>query len=273
MSVDIVHNFFNWLSIEWELCSISTDRRFRKSTTALSSIPLQFIVTVTSDGACYLEPNFTSPTPAEGTVIQVYNGSLQFKARASITFSDESITKFHILSPLDFTISDISNPVLYEYETTISLTEITAEEIGIHVLCFSAESNYRRSTISRCIRVNITDIVDNCFGDPCQNSGTCVDLTNDYRCQCLSGFTDKNCSTNINECMDEPCENNGTCVDLINNYECQCVPGFNGSNCEENIDECAESPCPNNGTCEDLINDYNCSCVPGFNGTNCEESK
>ncbi|XP_062574565.1 uncharacterized protein LOC134236413 [Saccostrea cucullata] len=162
------------------------------STSPLSSIPLQFIITVTSDGACYFEPIFVSPTPTEGNVIQVHNGSLQFKARARISVTPESISRFHILSPLDFTISAISYPVLYEYETTISKTDILAEEIGIYVLCFSAESNYRRSTGSRCITVNITDI-DECAENSCQNNATCVDLMNDYNCSCEAGLNGTNC--------------------------------------------------------------------------------
>ena len=38
--------------------------------------------------------------------------------------------------------------------------------------------------------------------------------------------------SDINDCKGDVCQNSGTCVDLINNYRCECVPGFSGDNCE-----------------------------------------
>ena len=29
----------------------------------------------------------------------------------------------------------------------------------------------------------------------------------------------------INECYTNPCENQGTCVDLVDGYKCLCMPG------------------------------------------------
>ncbi|XP_062605768.1 uncharacterized protein LOC134267579 [Saccostrea cucullata] len=114
------------------------------SSTALSSIPLQFIVTVNSSGSCYIDPYFKSNTYPEGSVIQFFNGiQQQIKPTVIVYDRPEIITKFHILSPLNFTMSNISNPMADEYETTILLAETSENEIGLYNLCFSAESNYR----------------------------------------------------------------------------------------------------------------------------------
>ncbi|XP_062588224.1 uncharacterized protein LOC134249882, partial [Saccostrea cucullata] len=133
------------------------DFKSSSSSTALSSIPLQFIVTVNSSGSCYSYPDFKSNTYLDGTVVQFFNDLLlQIKATVKVYEGHEIITKFHVLSPLNFTMSTISNPIANEYETTISLTESSEDEIGQYNLCFSAESNYRRSTKLRCISVNMT---------------------------------------------------------------------------------------------------------------------
>ena len=38
-------------------------------------------------------------------------------------------------------------------------------------------------------------------------------------------------SSDIDDCYPNPCENNGTCIDGVNKYTCACVPGFEGKNC------------------------------------------
>lgn len=49
------------------------------------------------------------------------------------------VTKFHVMSPLTFTMSAISQPVQYEFEVTISLESDDKNVFGTHVVCFSAE--------------------------------------------------------------------------------------------------------------------------------------
>ncbi|XP_061188633.1 uncharacterized protein LOC133196787 [Saccostrea echinata] len=127
------------------------------STLPLSSVPLQFIVNVNSTGSCSNQPTFISPTPAEGSTMQVYNGSLELKARVRPSNVSEWITKFHILSPLNLVMSAISQPVSNEYEVTISWTAThPVDKIGEYISCFSAETNNRLSSGSRCITVNYT---------------------------------------------------------------------------------------------------------------------
>lgn len=53
------------------------------------------------------------------------------------------VTKFHVMSPLTFTMSAISQPVLFEFEVTISLESDDNNVFGTHVVCFSAEVSTR----------------------------------------------------------------------------------------------------------------------------------
>uniref|UniRef100_A0A8C0G0P6 Crumbs cell polarity complex component 2 n=1 Tax=Chelonoidis abingdonii TaxID=106734 RepID=A0A8C0G0P6_CHEAB len=74
-------------------------------------------------------------------------------------------------------------------------------------------------------------------------------------------------SDNIDECASNPCQNGAICLDRVNEYNCFCVPGFQGNRCEIDINECASRPCKNNGTCLNEMDRYLCKCVPGYTGT------
>ena len=37
---------------------------------------------------------------------------------------------------------------------------------------------------------------------------------------------------NINECESNPCQNGGVCTDNVNGYTCSCADGYNGTDCE-----------------------------------------
>lgn len=53
------------------------------------------------------------------------------------------VTKFHVMSPLTFTMSAISQPVLLDFEVTILLESDEKNVFGTHVVCFSAEASTR----------------------------------------------------------------------------------------------------------------------------------
>ena len=74
------------------------------------------------------------------------------------------------------------------------------------------------------------------------------------------------CETESNECYSEPCNNGGICIDLIGRYECECRSGFEGKHCDVDTDECASNPCVF-GYCVDGIDEYECMCEEGFEGT------
>ena len=72
-------------------------------------------------------------------------------------------------------------------------------------------------------------------GNPCQNSGTRMDLIGTYECLCVEGFTDSLCQTNIDDCEGVKCENYGSCIDMVNSFRCECRGNFTGYLCEFEI--------------------------------------
>ena len=58
-----------------------------------------------------------------------------------------------------------------------------------------------------------------------------IDYNNDYR------FIFKIFLVDINECLSSPCQNNGTCNNLSNKYTCTCAPGYEGTNCQTGMEQ------------------------------------
>ena len=54
-----------------------------------------------------------------------------------------SISKFHIMSPLNFTISPVTYLGGYNYDVTMSWNGTQGDTVGNYVICFSAENLYR----------------------------------------------------------------------------------------------------------------------------------
>ncbi|KAM4808468.1 sushi, von Willebrand factor type A, EGF and pentraxin domain-containing protein 1 [Rhinophrynus dorsalis] len=115
-----------------------------------------------------------------------------------------------------------------------------------------------------------SQVFNECFLNPCQNSGTCKQVGSGYICSCLKGYTGAKCEIEMNECNSTPCRNNGICIDGIGEFKCQCLSGYSGPLCEEDVNECSSNPCLNEATCIDGINVYHCRCANGFVGTRCE---
>uniref|UniRef100_K1QP38 Fibropellin-1 n=1 Tax=Magallana gigas TaxID=29159 RepID=K1QP38_MAGGI len=188
------------------------------------------------------------------------------------------VTEFHVMSPLPFTMSAISQPIVDEYQVTMSLESVVNNVIGTYVVCFSAETNKSPSSfeiqdwVSYFGATRTTILTIEMHYKLCPNTYHWIglnDIANEGTFVWVKDSTIVFEIVDIDDCNPEPCQNNGTCTDLVNGFQCDCVAGFNGANCENNIDECASEPCQNNGTCIDLINDYTCACTVGFNGTNC----
>ncbi|XP_028586989.2 delta and Notch-like epidermal growth factor-related receptor [Podarcis muralis] len=117
---------------------------------------------------------------------------------------------------------------------------------------------------------------DACQSNPCQNNGTCVDITekhdgSNFTCTCPTGYTGVLCQSEIDYCSQQPCQNGGTCISNVGGFSCQCPEGYLGTSCEEKVDACASFPCKNNGTCYTDRLSYSCSCSPGFTGPTCAQ--
>lgn len=62
--------------------------------------------------------------------------------------------------------------------------------------------------------------------------------------QCMPGYVGTNCSDEINECFSQPCQNGGTCIDLINTYKCSCPRGTQGQQTPRTLPHTAPSAPP-----------------------------
>ena len=81
-------------------------------------------------------------------------------------------------------------------------------------------------------------LVDDCFSDPCRNSGVCVDKPYNFECVCTSGFAGEHCERNFDSCVDLVQGQNdcmhGTCRHLnVYTFVCECDVGYKGVTCEE----------------------------------------
>ncbi|TSR87301.1 Delta and Notch-like epidermal growth factor-related receptor [Bagarius yarrelli] len=118
---------------------------------------------------------------------------------------------------------------------------------------------------------------DACYTNPCENNGTCSDITQrhegqDYVCTCPPGYKGNVCEVRVDPCASGPCHNNGTCYLQAGGqgFSCTCPPGFTGHTCSQLVDFCSLNPCAH-GVCRNVGTSYRCLCVPGYHGLYCEE--
>ncbi|VVC99473.1 unnamed protein product, partial [Leptidea sinapis] len=148
---------------------------------------------------------------------------------------------------------------------------------------------------------------DECWSNPCQNGGSCIDGVATYNCSCPEGFivlaspestastmwpsatqlkrfaatTEENaskdwgwagpkCEEQIDECKSNPCQNGGICIDVHADYMCACTYGFTGKSCEVQIEFCDDNSCRNGALCVVEDGERICYCVPDFHGDRCE---
>ena len=62
-------------------------------------------------------------------------------------------------------------------------------------LILAIERNRSLSVIFFMITCLISSDIDECTSAPCNNNGSCEDLTRGYRCTCKQGYTGVNCET------------------------------------------------------------------------------
>ncbi|NXD11879.1 CUBN protein, partial [Nothocercus nigrocapillus] len=116
-----------------------------------------------------------------------------------------------------------------------------------------------------------------CTSNPCQNSGTCVNLLDGFLCLCPSNWQGLLCSVDVNECQIYAgtalgCQNGATCVNTPGSYSCSCTADTYGTHCASKFDDCqggSETLCEH-GICIDAERDqhsvpkYRCVCDVGW---------
>ena len=66
----------------------------------------------------------------------------------------------------------------------------------VQLKCILAiERNQSLSVIFFMMTCLISSDIDECASAPCNNNGSCEDLTRGYRCTCEQGYTGVNCET------------------------------------------------------------------------------
>ncbi|XP_029444624.1 cubilin [Rhinatrema bivittatum] len=116
-----------------------------------------------------------------------------------------------------------------------------------------------------------------CNSNPCQNSGTCLNLLDAFFCLCPSNWQGPFCSVDVNECqiyayMPLGCQNGATCMNTPGSYSCSCAPEWYGPHCTSKYDDCqggSQSLCEH-GICIDSARvqpgqpKYSCLCDAGW---------
>ncbi|XP_066485218.1 cubilin [Tiliqua scincoides] len=116
-----------------------------------------------------------------------------------------------------------------------------------------------------------------CNSNPCQNSGTCINLLDAFFCLCPNNWQGPLCSDDVNECQiyaGTPlgCQNGATCVNTPGSYSCRCTPETYGPHCASKFDDCQRgSPALcEHGLCIDGTRQqpnqpkYSCICEAGW---------
>uniref|UniRef100_A0A8D2IQV5 Cubilin n=1 Tax=Varanus komodoensis TaxID=61221 RepID=A0A8D2IQV5_VARKO len=120
-------------------------------------------------------------------------------------------------------------------------------------------------------------ILKACSSNPCQNSGTCINLLDSFFCLCPSNWQGPFCSVDVNECQiysGTPlgCQNEATCVNTQGSYSCICTPETYGFHCASKFDDChggSQALCAH-GLCIDGKREqpnqpnYTCICDAGW---------
>lgn len=126
-----------------------------------------------------------------------------------------------------------------------------------------------------------------CGTQPCQNGGTCKELSAGattatgakFECVCHERFAGASCETDMDPCASAPCLFGGKCRSsgggssssggaTGGNYTCECPARMSGRRCDFGR-FCAPNPCRNGGVCEEGDNGPLCACR-GYAGATCE---
>jgi hypothetical protein len=130
---------------------------------------------------------------------------------------------------------------------------------------------------------------DNCWDNPCENGGVCVDAINEFGCRCPAGFCGTHdCSISSDIRTDHsgqcPCEDDPDFRDVVYGVSAPCsmfaeyltlcesaydsmgrlaaeaCPETCNTGCALSYDDCATTPCQNGGQCRDGVGFPICDC-------------
>ncbi|KAK3591303.1 hypothetical protein CHS0354_004353 [Potamilus streckersoni] len=215
---------------------------------------------------CQIDTDLCTPNPC------------QRRARCFIMEGD-----YFCLCPPGYDGKDCSQPKVIEVQEIDSCTVsiptnnsggvllVSSGICGRHGLCISQPGG---SYVCSCNMGYKGDYchenVNDCRSNPCQNSGTCIDLINSYQCICSQGWEGTLCNINKNDCEPNPCRNWGRCIDLVAGFMCQCADGWKGKTCTLRESQCDPFTCANGGICIDLGETFTCHCPINRSGNTCQ---
>ncbi|XP_026541985.1 cubilin-like [Notechis scutatus] len=129
----------------------------------------------------------------------------------------------------------------------------------------------------RLYNLELTFFKKACNSNPCQNSGTCINLLDAFFCLCPNNWQGPDCSVDVNECQIYEgtflgCQNGATCINKPGNYSCICTPETYGQYCTSEFDDCqgGSSLLCGHGVCVDGNREqhnqpsYTCICDDGW---------
>ncbi|XP_076071887.1 uncharacterized protein LOC143043490 isoform X1 [Mytilus galloprovincialis] len=240
--------------------------------TPLSSVPLQFLVDISSTtGSCddkplVLQLNLSN---LNGSVAPIALNTTFFQTIVANSGSTNvSITEIVTVSPIGMIKTGILPYGSSGMEWYVNVTWTpSSSQGGSHIFCYTAVNNIGQASDQACVTIKVDDL---CDGVICENEGTCVGGLLNNSCICPVSHTGSHCESEIDFCDGVKCENNGSCVDGVFNYSCICPASHTGSHCESDIGFCDGVTCENNGTCVDGVFNNSCMCPPSHTGFHCE---
>ncbi|CAC5400905.1 unnamed protein product [Mytilus coruscus] len=218
-------------------------------TTPLSSVPLQFLIEVSSTtDTCDDKPLVLNLTNVNDSVASLTPNTTFFQTIIANSGSTSvNITEIATVSPVGMIKTELLPYGSSGTEWHVNVTWTPSQsQAGSHIFCYTAVNSVGQSSDQACVTIKVDD-ENECASNPCQNGDT------DF-------------------CEGSICENNGTCVDGVFNYTCTCPSSHTGFHCESDIDFCqyVDLPCRNGGTCIDGLFDYKCACPLKHIGDHCD---
>ncbi|XP_030839896.1 tenascin-N-like isoform X2 [Strongylocentrotus purpuratus] len=217
-----------------EVGSVAATTSMATSTTACSSGPCQNLGTclnISNGFTCICPGGFTG-TQCE-LRIPATNVLIDSITQDSITLSWPAVPS-NLIYQIVYNGSSGTQSQTTTTETTTLTNLLEGTTYNITVLSFTSEGQTEVGSVTA--TTSMATSTTACSSGPCQNLGTCLNISNGFTCICPGGFTGTQCeltiATSTAVCSSGPCQNLGTCVAISNVFTCICREGFTGTQCE-----------------------------------------